>query len=76
MISVVVTICHLIAGQHGPFTVCFERLAGKIDLDPRACGLLMPGAIGWKEKSKYAGPRYFLKSVECVEGDFSPKDEL
>ena len=78
MISVVVTLCHLLTVDPGsaPVTACFERLAGKIEINIHACGLLIPGIADWKEKSRYAGDAYFVGAVRCVEGDYQSKDEL
>jgi hypothetical protein len=78
MISVVVTLCHLVTvdPQSTPITACFERVAGKNEISISACGLLMPGIADWKEKSRYASEDYFIATIRCVEGDYQSKDEL
>lgn len=72
MISVVVTLCHLITldPQSAPLTACFERIAGRIELGKIACPFLMPGVIDWKEKSKYAGADYYIGGIRCEDGDY------
>lgn len=78
MISVVVTLCHLITidPQSAPLTACFERVAGKIEISLNSCPYLIPGIADWKEKSKYAGDGYFIGAIRCVEGDYQPEAEL
>ena len=78
MISVVVTLCHLITldPNSKPLTTCFERVAGKIEISINSCGLLMPGVADWKEKSRYAGDDYFIGAIRCVEGDYQSEAEL
>jgi hypothetical protein len=78
MISVVVTICHLITLEPGsvPVTACFERVAGKVEINLNACVFLQPGVANWKENSRYAGDDYFIGAIRCVEGDYRSEAEL
>jgi hypothetical protein len=71
MITVIVTICHLVTldPESKPLTACFDRVAGKIEININACGMLMPGVADWKERSRYAGDDYYLGGIHCVEGD-------
>jgi hypothetical protein len=73
MISVVVTLCHLVTVGAGAksFTGCFERTAAHVEINVNACGTLMPAVADWFSKTEYAdGDEYWISSIRCVEGDY------
>lgn len=78
MLSVVVTLCHLVTldPQSKPLTACFERIAGRIEIGAVACPYLLPGAVQWKESGQYAGNDYYIGGVRCEGGNYEIKDDL
>ncbi len=77
MISVVVTLCHLVTldPHSAPLRTCFERVAGKIEMNINACGLLLAGVVDWKEKSPYAGDEYVIGAIRCESGNYQPAED-
>ena len=73
-ITVVVVICHALAGISSD--VCHEEIAAKDDMPMQACMISQAAIADWKEKSKFRGDQWHIARIRCIPGDYQPKDAI
>jgi hypothetical protein len=72
ILTVVVLICHQLAGISAP--ICHEEIVTKAEMPMQACMIFQPAIADWKEKSIYRGEQWTIARVRCVPGDYELRD--
>lgn len=78
MVSIVVTLCHLVTVDPAKLTItaCFERIAAKVPMqNVNQCGMQLAKVADWFGKSEYADGTYFIGAIKCAEGDYHVDSE-
>lgn len=73
-ITVVVSICHALAGIAAP--VCHEEIVVKDDMPMQACLISQAAIADWKQRSIYRGDQWTVGRIRCIPGDYQPKDAI
>ena len=76
MITIVVTVCHLIAGEPD---ICYDRVVGRTDTATRimvSCEMSQPALAEWKGHSIYAGDDWWIAGYRCLSGNYIPGDTI
>ena len=66
-ITVVVVMCHMLAGVPQP--VCHEAIVVKGDMSMRVCILSQPALADWKARSIYRSDEWTISRIKCIPGD-------
>jgi len=67
-ITVVVVMCHALAGISAP--VCREEIIVKDEMPMQACMVSQAAIADWKAKSIYQGDQWTVARIMCVPGDY------
>lgn len=75
MITLVTLMCHLLEGIASP--VCHEVVVAKLVMPMEVCQMHSQIIIAdWKEKSIYQGDKWTVSQIECLPGNYQPKDAI
>lgn len=72
-ITVVVVVCHALAGISSP--VCREEIVARTDAI-QACMIGQPAIADWKSHSIYSGPQWNIARIKCVLGSYELRDAI
>lgn len=75
MITVMVLMCHLLAGLTEP--VCHEVVVARLEMSKMACQVsAQAGVAQWKATSLYRGDNWIVREIGCMPGDYQAKDAI
>lgn len=72
--TLVVIICHMIAGISDP--VCHEEIVAKGDMTLFVCMQSQPMIAEWKATSKFKDEEWLVISYRCISGNYVVRDAI
>lgn len=73
-ITVVVSICHALAGITSP--VCHEEILVRDEMPMQACMIAQAAIADWKAHSRFSGNQWTVSRIRCIPGDYQPRDAI